>query len=892
MSRSIFRKPLFWLIIGSSAVILGTLMIASSIVVKTAVLPSVRRGIEQMRYIDSVEDPDGCEAFLVGDIGCSGKRLQALKTPSHEKANVCLSSDSPPTRALAAISKWCSAGEPGCEDKQVACKQGEKYLYHFFSVLNPLEVLNGEKALLQEMEPVRITRTSDKVDVDTSKLESAGTISYKEAAMYTLTDAADDHLLDQVVVMPNLGPFTTLSDGVGNRAPVDAVANVIAAGVFYTKFQEKVDNMTSSVPIREWFRDNTAVNLDRLVIDQFRSGRFILALGELLASPACRLLVPILAAGLSDSFPPALAIDFMCTDRFRNNIGFSVLNTLLASTRVKISPEDGPFFYEFEKGCADRSDTRSNTCYLNDMCPYPVGSPEYNACIEPSLTEEYVDSLFSDFAEWDTAVSNKDQTTALVGARSFLLKGCMTSRGQVPSSPAVCELLMEQLQRIGRAGSTVNNPKWKDIVAAHGWENDSDTAEKLYPYFVNGTIRELMGFGSPKPKKDPNGSSVGPQLWVDSLYANGTTSPYTLGPYEVAVSSRAAPAVGSRFEEVTSNSGSSSGTKLKHSCAFDSGCMLSSKFQSRSMCEAEPGVCAPEFVEGQGVGFTEAKLFGQRSIRHSYTVFEPETFVKANFSLANSDETWGPLIVDHWRVSSINFKVHNCAETHPRASRGVDCDSPKGTQNIGFHQSYKVPFSSPRDLHVPLYISFPWFKPQVDVIDGVYDPLSKLEIRPCASCPVNRDWTSKLLTEPETGTHVFGTSKMQVNARLSSHSAKASRLHGTVGHDLRVPRTLIPGEFDLVIPLFWMDRHDSAAPYQALKLAALQALPRTINTIFSVLISFGLVLLLAGIFMLRRGVHLKAKYRKLITRRDSIKEPTQGSDTGRATSAGASVQDV
>ena len=870
MALTIFNKPKWLFAIGGFLTALGIGLFIASVVIKATLLPSVTRGIDRLRFIDDSVDDDQCEVALLGDLPCPSKRLKALAKSSAEKFETCMSDSQPESKALASVTRWCGRGDPGC-DKPNVCKQGDKFVYHFFSVLNPLDVLEGRPAQLKEMEPIRITKLTDKVDMNISKIRSEGRLSFKEASMYTLTEPDDDVLLDQVITVPNPAMFSVTFDNGRNRASSESFHYIGAAAIFYSKFEATVRNMTSSIPAREWFDGSTAINLDTLIIDQFISGEFTLALGELLASPACPRLVPLLAKGLNATLPTDVAIAMMCHDGYRNNIGFSVFGPLLKASKISFTPKDAPFFYEFDKGCADASDRPANSCYLNRMCPQPVGSSEHAACIAPSLDRMYVESLFEDFRSWSNKLASKSGGSvgeALDQIRSFLLGDCRTRRNLRPASSAICDKLIEQLQRLGRSALTTNNPKWKDVKKSAGWDLDNDSALKLYPYFFNGTIRDLMGFGFEKPRKDANGMQIGPQMWVSSLYENGTASAFTNGPYVIAVSSNSGDV--NKYTEVSVNVGKDRPAVFTQSCAFDSGCMQSNLFESRGMCQATPGVCQPEAVGGQPVGFIPPRMFLKREVQRSHTIFDPDTFVKAEFSREATEHEWGPLKVHKWQLNSINFALHSCEATGHGVARGIDCDSPRGAKNIGYHLSYKIPHSSPRDLFVPMYLSHPWFKGS-SLSAGTYDPMDKLKIIPCDSCPADRDWSSYLYTEPETGTHVLGTTKMQMNIRLSSNMAEKSRLHGTKGQNRRSLKTAVPGNFDLLIPLFWMDRYDHAPLYQAAKLAAIQSLPRTINVMFGAFLSAGLILTAIGGWIINKARKDRRRAKFLLESRESLK---------------------
>jgi hypothetical protein len=272
-------------------------------------------------------------------------------------------------------------------------------------------------------------------------------------------------------------------------------------------------------------------------------------------------------------------------------------------------------------------------------------------------------------------------------------------------------------------------------------------------------------------------------------------------------------------------------------------------------------------------------------------MFMPEFFIRGDLVQTESDVSWrSGLLVDKWRLTGMNIRTENCTST---ARRGMDCDSPRGTKNLGFQMAHETKSLGPKDLYVPIFASFPWFANVVEPqVPGVYDPMSKLKIHKCKSCPEERNFGTELWTEPETGTQVMGSQKLQVNIRLASDIANLSSIPGlTGGKIVDTAKYTIGKDIDILIPTFWVERYDAATPYQAAKLAMLQTLPRTINIIFGVLLVLGVIFIAGSYLLVRRGLGLRQKQAAdLLTMRrgkDIEKQPS-GSDTGRA----STVEDI
>jgi len=746
--------------------------------------------------------------------------------------------------------------------------------------------MDGHKAEIKEMLPLTIIKSIDRVNINTDRLETDGTIEWQEAYGFDVIDDTTP-LLDQIITIPNPSMFTTIIASNGNRVSADAILYTLAAVKFYHTFQELINNRTSHLPFTDYFAGKTRISFPTLVRDQYRSGLFTRAVGEILASPACRILVPIVAEGIQSSIPAETAVPILCHDGYRDNIGISAFSVLLRPMGFKISPSDAPFFYEFEKGCKEHSKFPSQACYLKDVCN---DEGDYDACIEPSLSELDAKNLFDFFhsvAEKLSIPARIDEGKASVV--EFLTNGCrLGGRGARIRSAQVCSKIHQQLMRVGRAAAIGMNPKRKDLLKAYGWGSnglDLEIGAKVVPYFIKGTIRDLMGFGISKPRKDPlTGTPLGLNKWINSILPNGGLSDFISQPIRQQFSSR--------FSRVP-NKFISVGDR-KFSCAFDYGCMQQKTFISTSgkSCDPEPNACAPVFIEGTDVGYsgTSVNMFGmtqmivpQTTEKKDDTLFMPEFFLNAKFQEQEINVPVGDegLRVNKWKLTGLTNNRFNCHQSSHGSSRGIDCDSPIGSMNLGYHLTYEIKRASPLFMHLPLYASFPHFVNPDFLLppasgDGVtYNPTEKISITECAGCRDTRagkdEWyQTELWTEPETGAHVFGSQKLQLNVRVMGNTSQMGRnsRRAPMSHDGDVDTggIVFGKNVDVLVPLFWANKFDEIAPFQATKLVALQGLPRKLNVMFAMLLLIAVVGIVAG----GMSIYKALKLRKQLAMKSSI----------------------
>ena len=841
-------KPKFWFISGGILAFLGVAFLATSIVMKTAFFDSMKRGIYSMRFIDNTHEVDGCKNIVLGDATCSGSRFAAWSMSSNEKYSTCMSSSAPSSSTKLAASKWCSPGsDEGCSKPEI-CQPGQLFDFHFFSVFNPSEVLQGHPVEMIEMEPVRVRKSIDRVDIDSSLLDSEGTLSYYEAVRFEVADPSYESALDQVIVIPNPAMLSTsLQDHM--RISTDTLTYLVAAATFYSNAQKMINEKTAelsrlNINAGQLFEGTFHVNFTSLIKDQYRRGAFSLAMGEFLASPVCPALLPLVSAALNSPMPPEVSVASMCVPAFRGNIGLSVFSSMTKSAGLSTTPSDAAFFYEFEKGCPEHIKYPGNACMLADVCPQPVDSEEYRRCTEPMLSEADADALFNLF--------NLYLKPGNPEAMQTLMTQC-TARGYTIQPQAKCDMVITQLLRVGRMALLSSaNPKHKKWFSLYGYDRDNlldyELGRKVFPYFIKGTIRDLMGYGKDKPTLCPfSGARLGPQGFVNSLHINGTTTDSVFGPVSIKVGSQHGQSGAGTFSSVKGK---------KHGCTFDYGCIAQETYfnSNGAHCVADENICQPSFVEkGHDAGFFAGNIFGTGStefhgLGKRLEMFMPETMMSGVFEQTDSNVMWkNGLKVNKWDLVSIPaMERRNCEDTRPNVSRSVACDSPIGTVDVGRQLALDIPTQfSPISVHPPLIASVPHFNH------------GTTRIKICKTCPSDRDFQTRMYTEPETGAQVFGSQKIQMNIRMASKISELTRQPGTEGRDFHTGGLFMDENLDVIIPMFWMNRFDQAAPFQAAKLASLQALPRTINILFAVLLALAVILVGTSVWMIHRGKFLQ-----------------------------------
>ena len=822
---------------------IGLVLLVVGILSKAVLYDKIVGGLYSARYIDNTVTTSSCSTLLLGDVTCAGNRFQGWKMTSADKYDTCLLSSAPASKSLASAAKWCEDGKAGCS-KPASCKPGSKFQYYFFSVLNADEVLRGETAEVKEMEPIGVRKLVDRVLIDEPQWNADGVAQWSELSSFELIDESQSALLDQVVVMPNPAAFVAIPAraGASTRMTSETLMYVGAAAKLYTKLQESITETMSTVGllVDSIFSGPTAINWATLVKDAYRDGSPIVKLGAVFANNAnCRMLMSMLTMaeilrGNSDFYSM-----MMCTDAYVDNIALAGFSRVLEMGRIRIAPEDGVLFFEYEKNCRIHNEKPSQLCKPEMVCP---DASTRAACMQPSLSQQDVDVLFNMFAR-----ASADFEAALPELAAFL--DTCTIEGHLVSK---CDLVVEQLQKAGHAAFFSANPAGDDMAAAFGW-TDKAVAATMIPYFVNGTVGQLMGY---------NGVRLPPMPGSTKSMGLGQWAPVTMDTVKPALFTR--QQVSSKYEQRGLNYFKSA-MGMDHSCAFSYRCMSQASFVADGKTCTVDESCVPNFASGYDVGMVPGTFFGDakygtndfHGVGKTKSLFVSDMYVQANFSQVETDAAWDQILVDKWNVSHVGMRTENCDAADPM-DRGIDCSSPGGTINIGYNAIYGES-KTPNDAVLPLYSSFPHFVPVAPDTARVntYDPLDKLIIHPCDSCPTDRDFMTFLWTDPQTGAHVRGSQKIQLNVRVSANPAAITQLPNNQDAVVSNGSTIVAPGTDVMIPMYWIDKYDVAAEYQRNQVAFVQSVPSVFTTVFWVGLCVGLVLLgLAG-FLLWRGLALR-----------------------------------
>jgi hypothetical protein len=142
-----------------------------------------------------------------------------------------------------------------------------------------------------------------------------------------------------------------------------------------------------------------------------------------------------------------------------------------------------------------------------------------------------------------------------------------------------------------------------------------------------------------------------------------------------------------------------------------------------------------------------------------------------------------------------------------------------------------------------------------------FDPLSKLIIHNCSSCPNERDFSTYLWTEPETGVHVKGSQKIQLNIRVSANPGNVTRFPESTEKIDQEGSVILDPSVDVMIPIYWLDKYDVAADWQRDAAYAAQNLPSTFNKIFILCLVLGIIVLLGSIATVWWGLRLRKRAR-------------------------------
>ena len=856
------RRPLWWFIGSGFLFLVGVALIIIAALSQTSLYDTVVGGVYQARYIDNTHQTSGCKTLILGDTTCAGERFKGWSMSSKDKYDTCMRSSKPSSKALASASKWCKNGSKGCV-KPDSCKPGNKYTFYMFSVLNADEILAGHPAEVREMEPIGVRKSTDRKSIDKAQWDATGVAEWSESFDWDLIDENQASLLNQVVVVPNHLAFAAVPFSAGSsssnvksidaiapkgaRATSDSVMYLVGAANWYTKFQRQMNVfLEGKIPyLDHLFAGKSAIAWRTFVKDAYREGSPVAKLGSIFANTDnCRMLMSMIVNLGLLSGSASFFSEMMCTTAYLENIAISGYSKILEKVQIRVTPDDAMLFHEFDKDCKSLGQKPSYICTSADICK---NKPEMTIeeCMAPSLSEADADALFV-FFEKLTDMAKKDYLPLVAD----FLNNCQLD-GHLIEPLALCEKVQLQLSKSGKAAVFAANPESSDAVAAaYGW-TDKVIASTMIPYFVNGTIAQIMNYKGQGLPQEPNSKyEFGVRGW-----SSGSSSSTT----RQQVSSKFGQQGLGYFK---------SAMGMDHSCAFDFGCMSQASFKLDGRTCTPDATCTPNYAQGYDVGAIPGKLFdhpkyGTRDfhgVGKKKTMFVSDMFLQAEFTQTESSANWGNIYVDKWNVSSVAMRTEQC-DSGDVVSVGIDCSSPKGTINIGYNAGYSAG-KTPLDVVLPIYSSFPHFtdvSPDTPRGASSYDPMdsSKLaKIHSCASCSAVRDFSTYLWNDPESGMHVRGSQKIQLNYRISSNPANLTRFPGTE-EVLLNGASALPANLDMMIPVYWVDKYDVAAQYQKDSIESVQSLPSTFTTVFWVSLSIGLLALIVGGVLLWRGLVLR-----------------------------------
>jgi len=407
-------------------------------------------------------------------------------------------------------------------------------------------------------------------------------------------------------------------------------------------------------------------------------------------------------------------------------------------------------------------------------------------------------------------------------------------------------------------------------MEAYGW-TDRSVAATMIPYFYNGTISQIMNYQNKG-------------LGFDQLFQKkaGIRQWSTVDASEVNPNLYMRQQMSSKYGHEGLNYYKSA-MGMDYSCAFDYNCMSQPSFLADGKTCVPDDKCKPTYARGYDIGAIPGNMYNHpefttkrfHQIEAKKQMFVSDMYVGAEFAQVEHSTNWDSLRVDKWNLTSVGMKTDNC-NVEAGNSMGLDCRSPAGTINIGYNSMYGAG-DTPQSGVLPLYASFPHFSKIVKDNERLsYDPLSKIIIHSCDSCPNNRDFNTFLWTEPETGLHVRRSQKIQVNVRVSANPGNVTQFPEPPNGERMVSSTdgssIIDPSVDVMIPLYWLDKYDEAAEWQKNAAYSAQNLPSTFSTMFILCLTFGLLLMVGSIVIVWWAFRLRRREKSSTTSRSRLAE--------------------
>ncbi|KAF4737533.1 hypothetical protein FOZ63_014149, partial [Perkinsus olseni] len=773
---------------------LALILIVFGIVVRTLFYPTLIDGIDKMRYIDNTKEVEGeCSNLLLGDLTCPGLAYQAWLMSSAAARQVCLSDTKPDTKAIEIWSGWCDEDDEEGEGRCVKpdmCRYGLPYTFYPYTVTNPKEILlEGKKPIIEELEPILLASTHQNIQ-DLTDIE--------------LWDTEGIARWEEVnTFVPANGDDTYVDDRMSQRI---IVPNIALLGTMFFEGQEATPLGTLEVlgvlgVIQSVARtltgsiDTAPATLKTPVLGQFTTSENAAKM-QYFHSSLSLLLGP--SAGLSGELS-LKALGPLFTSSLPNG---DVLAASLPPTEM------GSEFFAYTFGCVALHHRQTASCIYDENIEEHRSRRD---AIQATYSADSQERIWRFI--YDTDFNQQTQATISL----FILQSQLTASEYAAFITHIVyagSYALSNYDPLRHAIWPVTDPNSPD------YDSDYD----YYPRFINMTIAQLLGYKG------------------EYFFDKATSTPITLGS---AGSSRTA-----HSEQYVSSKYGRKGLfyyrmydGVPHACTFDKDCMSQDSFITNGTCEAGRYGCDPTLADGYDIRYIPGTLNGKEDDAYhkegaEVTLFVTDVFNRVTFENTVIDMDWDGLKVDRWRLRDVTFRVENCYGENPVYSAGIDCKSPHVTADLGYYFS-----PDPTLIKLPIYASLPHFADtgkMTSIDDNYYPGDGRIEVKKCTiheTCQGDRDFISEIWTEPITGTLMYGTQKLQFNSHFTP---LANTSDGKLSQEA-------------LLPLFWVDKHAEAWPFQVDAAKAIQRSVALFSSLGIILIVMGALLgILAGL-MIRAG---------------------------------------
>ncbi|EER04624.1 hypothetical protein Pmar_PMAR019658 [Perkinsus marinus ATCC 50983] len=290
---------------------------------------------------------------------------------------------------------------------------------------------------------------------------------------------------------------------------------------------------------------------------------------------------------------------------------------------------------------------------------------------------------------------------------------------------------------------------------------------------------------------------------------------------------------------------------MEYNCAFDPDCMAQDEFKANGTCTPDDK-CHPNYAAGFDVKYVPGTLNGHGTNDYHKVgaidkMFVSPVFSTAQMKLSKKDQDYNGANIDIWDLADLAFRNENC-DGSGDDSRGIDCDSPYLTLNLGTFSSPK-----PNLVRTPIYASLPHFY-QVDGSSSVRNwyPGDRVDTKSCSGSEEcddpERDFNCQMWTEPITGALLKGALKLQMNVMMPpAANTESGKLTDEV-----------------LIPAVWVDEHQLAYPYQIDSIKQLQAAPGLFELVMWLGIAFGIVFVLCAVAFFYFGWRRRSALRAVV----------------------------